>query len=640
MEKDAVVDSTDVDKKYFFKSIRFKFICWFLAIALVPLLIVGMISYFYGKKIATEKLFSHLVSENDLRKEHIKTFLSAKKGRTIDFSSDGFIRDITKKIVNGIEPSHNREKDIEKLNDHLIRNKVPLDEDIIEIFIVDLNGRVISSSNKKLLDSDVSACDYFQAGKKDVYISQVYNVPDIRIGDRQSAELTLSTNRDFIAVSAPLKEKSTLELIGVLVNKVDKYALDKILNKRSGLGETGETYLVNKDKLIVAEGGLKKCCTQSQKIDTIGVRDCIMGNDGVGIYDGCCDVQVVGSYAWLDEPGWALMLEMDVKEAFAPLKKIRNLIIIIAIPIFSVIIGVSFLVSRRVSRPIISISDAIKKVASGDYKQRGSVFANDELGEISRELRKIEHEMEESYEQLLHSERLASVGRIAAGVAHEINNPLSVLSGKLQLLIENCTDNALLEEYEKLLHLSGRIEKTVDGLLYFSRQKDMELSNVNINTVIEDSLSLVEGQMATRGIKIVKKYGIKLPLVKISVGQMQQVFLNIIMNAFDSMVDNGILTICTKISDDGENIHMVFEDTGNGISSKDIDKIFEPFFTTKGPHEGIGLGLSISYGIVKNHKGEIKAESREGKGTIFTVSLPVINTGRLSEVSGVTSDNL
>ncbi len=525
--------------------------------------------------------------------------------------------------MNGIEPSHNREKDIEKLNGYLIRNKVLLDEDIIETFIVDLNGRVISSSNEELLDSDVSTCDYFQAGKKDVYISQIYNVPDIRIRDRQPAELTLSTNRDFIAVAAPLTDKSTFELIGVLVNKVDKCALDKILNKRSGLGETGEVYLVNKDKLIVTDGGFRKGRTQSQKIDTIGVRDCIMGNDGIRIYDGRCDIPVVGSYAWLDEPGWALMLEMDVKEAFAPLKKIRNLIIIIAIPIFSVIVSVSFLVSRRVSRPIISISDAIKKVASGDHKQRVSVFTDDELGEISRELRKIEHEMEESYEQLLHSERLASVGRIAAGVAHEINNPLSVLSGKLQLLIENCTDNIQLEEYEKLLHLSDRIEKTVDGLLYFSRQKDMELNNVNINTVIEDSISLVDGQMTTRGIKIVKKYGVKLPLVKISVSQMQQVFLNIIMNASDSMVDDGILTICTKISDDGENIHMVFEDTGIGVSSKNIDKIFEPFFTTKGPREGTGLGLSISYGIVKNHKGEIKVESREGKGTIFTVSLPV-----------------
>jgi len=623
MEKDAVVDSTDVDNKYFFKSIRFKFICWFLAIALVPLLIVGTISYFYGKKIAIEKLFNHLVSENDLRKEHIKTFLSAKKGRTIDFSSDGFIRDITKKIVNGIEPSHSREKDIEKLNYHLIRNKVPLDEDIIEIFIVDLNGRVISSSNKELLDSDVSTFDYFQAGKKDVYISQIYNVPDIRIRDRQPAELTLSTNRDFIAVAAPLKEKSTLELIGVLVNKVDKCALDKILNKRNGLGETGEAYLVNKDKLIITKSRVNKNAVFTQKVDTIGVRECISGNDGIGTYNDYRDIPVIGSYAWLDEPGWALMLEMDVKEAFAPLKKILNLIIIIAIPMFSVIISVSFLVSRRVARPIISISDAIKKVTSGDRKQRDSVFTDDELGEISRELRRIEHEMEDSYEQLLHSERLASVGRIAAGVVHEINNPLSVLSGKLQLLIENCTDNIQLEEYEKLLHLSCRIEKTVYGLLSFSRQKDMELNNVNINTVIEDSISLVERQMTTRGIKIVKKYGVRLPLVKISVSQMQQVFLNIIMNAFDSMVDNGILTICTKISDDGENIHMVFEDTGSGVSSKDIDKIFEPFFTTKDPHKGTGLGLSISYGIVKNHKGEIKVESREGKGTIFTVSLPV-----------------
>jgi two-component system NtrC family sensor kinase len=404
---------------------------------------------------------------------------------------------------------------------------------------------------------------------------------------------------------------------------VDKYALDKIVVRRNGLGETGNIYLVDKDKLLITECRSKNDGSLRHTIDTTGVRDCLSGNSGIGIYNGCCiNIPVVGAYTWLEEPGWALLTEMDTKEAFAPSRKILNLIIIVTIPVFLIVIGISLIVSRRISRPIITITDAVKDITAGDLERKATVLADDEFGEISNELDKIVSEIQESYKKLLHSEKLASVGHIAAGVAHEINNPLSVLSGRLQLLIENCTDNALSEEYKKLLRLSNRIAKIVDGLLYFSRQKDMELTTADINTVIEDSISLLDEQMIAQGIRIDKRYGVNLPPVEVSVDQIQQVFVNIIMNAFDSMIENGILAIRTELSDDSKNIQIVFEDTGSGIAAKDINKIFEPFFTTKPPHQGTGLGLSISYGIIENHKGTIKVESREGKGSIFTVSLP------------------
>jgi two-component system NtrC family sensor kinase len=341
------------------------------------------------------------------------------------------------------------------------------------------------------------------------------------------------------------------------------------------------------------------------------------------VYDNYRGIPVVGTHAWLEEIRCGLITEIDTAKVFAPLRKIRNMIIIVTIPILSLVIGISFLISRRISKPIITITDAVKKITSGGPKQKISVLTNDELEEISNELNKIVSKIENSYKIALHSERLASVGRIAAGLAHEINNPLSVLSGRLQMLIEKCTDDTLSDEYNKLLHLANRVEKTVDGLLCFSRQKDTELTSIDINTVIESSISLLEKQMRTRGIKIEKRYGSNLPPVKISVSQIQQALFNIIQNAFDSITEKGILTICSSLSSDGNSIQVSFEDTGGGISAKDINRIFEPFFTTKPPHKGTGLGLSISYGIIQQHNGTINVETKEGKGTTFTINLPV-----------------
>lgn len=623
MRENKTINASKHNKRRFLKSIRFKFIYWFFSVSAVPLLIVGVIVYSYSISVTKKRVFDYIISVNESRKEHLKTFLNAKKGRTIDFSSDGFIRDITRRIVKGNEPYHEIERSMEMLSKHLAQNKVPLDEDIFETFIVNLDGRIISSSNEESVGMDVSMYDYYQEGRKRVYVSQIRHNYGEQTINPQVSGLPLRVVCAYIAVSAPLKDKITHALIGVLVNKINPDTLNNITIKRNGLGESGEVYLVNMDKLMITESRFRKDCILKQKVDTIGVRNCISGNSGIGIYDDYRGVPVIGSYAWIEEPGWALMTEMDVTEAFAPLRKIRNLIIIVTIPILSLVIGISFLISRRISRPIITITDAVKKITSGGPKQKISVLTNDELEEISNGLNKIVSKIENSYKIALHSERLASVGRIAAGLAHEINNPLSVLSGRLQMLIEKCTDDTLSEEYNKLLHLTNRVEKTVDGLLYFSRQKDTGLTSTDINTVIEGSISLLEKQMRTHGIKVEKRYGSNLPPVKISASQIQQAFFNIIQNAFDSITEKGIMTICSSLSDDGDSIQVSFEDTGGGISAKDTNRIFEPFFTTKPPHKGTGLGLSISYGIIQQHNGTIKVETNEGKGTTFTINLPV-----------------
>ena len=629
-EKNRTVNTTKHKKKSFFKSIRFKFIFWFLVISLVPLLIVGIVAYFYGGNIVTKKIFDHLVAINDSRKEHIKTFINAKKGRIIDFSSDGFIRDTSKEIVKGyyVDSNHDIDikKSIKKLNYHLANNKKVLDDDILEIMVINHKGIVISSTNEGSIGIRTPYPGNLQESsnltsfwrENTVYVSPVYYSEVL--------------GRSLLSVSAPITDKNNGELLGIIVHRNGTDALKKITSNRVGLGETGETLLWQRDGdnislLFPMRHSSNATTSVSIPLDSgeaEPMRLALEGKSGAIIAPDYRNVTVVAAYEYIPNMRWGLVTKMDKVEAFAPLRKIRNLIFIVMIPVFSTIIVISFFISRKISKPIISINDAIKKITSGEFEYNISVSTDDELEQISVELNKISSVIDESYKKLLHSERLASVGRITAGVAHEVNNPLSVLSGRLQLLIEKCKDNNLSDEYKKLLGLTNRIENTVDGLLYFSRQKDMNLTSEDINNVMEDSISLVEEQMQARGIEIFKKYGSNIPTINISSDQIQQAFFNIILNAYDSMTNKGILKICTKLSDDGKGIQINIEDTGSGISDKDISNIFEPFYTTKPPHKGTGLGLSISYGIIKNHNGSVKVESKEGEGTTFIINLPVI----------------
>ncbi len=224
--------------------------------------------------------------------------------------------------------------------------------------------------------------------------------------------------------------------------------------------------------------------------------------------------------------------------------------------------------------------------------------------------------------QLMHADRLRTVGRLAAGVAHEVNNPLSVLYGTLQTVktgkILDYSQDA--EGVDRMLRVTRRIRDIVNDLLVFSRQQPTAKSRHNINDLLKTTLSLVSSQLAKSHIELDRHFGESLTDVFIGGEQMQQVFLNIILNAQDAMPDGGRLTITTE--SDGENVVVSFSDTGCGIPEEDLDKVFAPFFTTKDVDQGTGLGLSISYGIVKEHGGRIEVVNREGSGSEFRITIP------------------
>jgi signal transduction histidine kinase len=242
-----------------------------------------------------------------------------------------------------------------------------------------------------------------------------------------------------------------------------------------------------------------------------------------------------------------------------------------------------------------------------------------------RELVLTQRLLEKRSEEMHKSERLAMIGRLAAGVAHEINNPLGGIMLFSNLLLRKAPSAGTEHEnLERICSEAKRCQKIVQGLLDFARHREPKAEQVDIRDVLDKTLELVENQAMFQNIERVKDYRRQGCLVRVDPAQMEQVFINLIFNAVEAMGGKGRLTISAKSVDRGEGIQISIRDTGCGIPEEHMERLFEPFFTTKGVGQGTGLGLSISRGIVENHGGTIWATSKVGQGTTFSIRLPAI----------------
>ncbi len=240
-------------------------------------------------------------------------------------------------------------------------------------------------------------------------------------------------------------------------------------------------------------------------------------------------------------------------------------------------------------------------------------------------LRRQMEELRQTQAQLVQSAKLAAIGELAANVAHEINNPMTSILGYATLMLDEGVDATTVTEYLKTIQSEAmRIRETVRALLDFSRQRDFTTEHVDISQAIKDTLALVRRHATLSNIAVAEKYDPNLPLIEVDVPQCKQVFLNLITNALDAMPHGGTLTVRT--SRDGDFVRIDFADTGGGIPEANLARIFDPFFTTKPAVKGTGLGLSVSLGIVQSHGGTIDVTSEMGKGSVFSVKLPIPTT--------------
>jgi two-component system NtrC family sensor kinase len=313
-----------------------------------------------------------------------------------------------------------------------------------------------------------------------------------------------------------------------------------------------------------------------------------------------------------------------------------------------VVIALTYFITRNMIHPLEAMVKASNRIAAGDFDAEVNVSSRDEIGilagsfnkmlasikqmklELEAWARTLEEKVKKRTEELItvqsqmaQSEKLASLGRLAAGVAHEINNPLGGILTFSMLALEDCDeDNPLRQSLEVIVKQTMRCREIVKGLLDFARQTSTLATITEINSIVEKTLSLLENQAIFHNIRIAKRFDPSLPEAFIDAGQLQQIVVNIVLNAVDAMEESGVLTVETRTVPATQEVLIRISDTGKGIPQEIMPFIFEPFFTTKKVGKGTGLGLAIVHGTVTRAGGKVEVASSP-QGATFTVRLPL-----------------
>ena len=309
----------------------------------------------------------------------------------------------------------------------------------------------------------------------------------------------------------------------------------------------------------------------------------------------------------------------------------QRLLLFGVVAIAAVSLMIYLLVNRMVLTPVNEIVAATRKVAAGDLQYKIALAKRDEIGILANSFNEMTQKLSEAQRQVYQSQKLAAVGQLAAGVAHEINNPLTGVLSYSSFLLKRAEDKPeFKEDLEVIVRETQRCRGIVKGLLDFARQSPPEKRPSDINEIVDRAVRIVQTQLATHHVELRRNGRADLPMVQADANQIQQVIVNLLLNANDAIGDGGgTVAVTTDFNMAGgatqthaTEVEIRVSDTGCGIPPGNLQRIFDPFFSTKGP-KGTGLGLAVAWGIIEKHNGHIEVDSTVGKGTTFRVLLPI-----------------
>ncbi|MEA3493591.1 MAG: ATP-binding protein [Candidatus Margulisiibacteriota bacterium] len=411
----------------------------------------------------------------------------------------------------------------------------------------------------------------------------------------------------------------------------------------------GMAFIIDSSGKLVAHPDKKRAIQRERMVENGAVKRLLANRSGGGEYKDEFGDMMVGAYEPIRKFGWGVVVQEPIGSAYYDLRHLETnslLFVIIGI-IMTSLVGIFF--ARSIERPIKGLTEGTDAVAKGDLKRQVTVDSVDEIGRLSVAFNKMTQDLRDSQERLILSEKLASLGTMAAGMAHEIKNPLVSVRTFTQLLQLKWEDKAFREKFSRIVPQEiERINRIAESLLKFGRPSKPELTKADINALLDEVLLLFESECKKNNVRVTKKLA-ELPTVPGDPGQLQQVFVNLIKNAIEAMSEKGgELTIKTDIGevmklgkmnrqgkikdgqvvwgeeeDLGKPLPVVFveiTDTGEGIPEENIKSLFDPFFTTK--MTGTGMGLPITLRIIEEHKGSLKVRSQPEKGTTFLLTLP------------------
>lgn len=479
----------------------------------------------------------------------------------------------------------------------------------------------------------------------------------------------------FVLLIVILFEATTLATINISKNALSKSiqgtylkAAEDLADKIEALGskpsfdylqelvtkirvnEKGVSFIVDNQGRLVSHPDRKRVLQHENLLGNEAVKRIVSGEAGASEFRDEMGSAMVGAYVPIKKFGWGVVIEEPIDSAYFELRRLEtnSLIFVIAGIIITALTGIFF--AHSIEKPIKDLILGTEAVARGELGYRISVSSVDEIGKLASAFNSMIKDLRDSQERLILSEKLASLGTMAAGMAHEIKNPLVSLRTFTQLLQQKWEDKEFREKFSSIIpHEIERINRIAESLLKFGRPMKPELTKVDVNALLEEVLLLFESECKKFNVRVTKKFA-ELPEINGDPGQLSQAFVNIIKNAIEAMQEKGgELIVKTDVGEVvklgkirrregkktgeeitwgeeeemGRPVPVVFvevTDTGEGISEENLKSLFDPFFTTK--MTGTGMGLPITLRIVEEHGGSIKVRSRLGKGTTFIITLP------------------
>lgn len=327
----------------------------------------------------------------------------------------------------------------------------------------------------------------------------------------------------------------------------------------------------------------------------------------------------------------SIKIGLSLEDMHLQEQKTRRMLFLIGLGGLFLGMGGAALLARRITNPIKKLVGGTVNIAHGDFSQKIDIYSHDEIGDLARnfndmsaKLLEAREKMEEAHKRLIQAEKLASIGRVSAGMAHEIRNPLTSVKLNIQKVLQSdSVDRTDMEHLKIAQEGISRMEIIVKDILDYTRTTELNLDRFSIEEILDESIKMIRDSFSQKKIVLEKKYQKNLPSVVVDGEKLRQVFLNILRNAYEAVeIEGKIIVSLSLAKDEGERkVRIVISDSGPGIQEKDMDAIFEPFYTTK--TTGTGLGLSIARKIVEQHRGSIEAVPGNGKGASFEVLIPI-----------------
>jgi len=685
------------------KSLLVQIVGSFSLLSLAIVTLVSYTAFSQARASLKQSIEDRLTAAASLKEGELNRWLLDRRDTLISLSQLSEVGTLAKVLLREKKSTPEYQSALESLQISLngfIRDRT----DYREITILSKGGRVLMSTNPDNigryapLDQNSEA---IPGSGRTTFVSNFY-----QSSDTQQPTATFAT---------PILNEMGKRL-GTLAVHLNLDRIDDIIRDNRGLGTTGETYLVadlgsnfsHRNVFVSAESFSSKEFPNG--VESEGIAAAMRGNDDRGLYLNYRGVPVIGVYRWLEYQDVALLVEMEQSEAFAPARQLAYSIILVGSGLSAIMTVGMLLMGRQIVKPILAIAEtarsAIFKVEEGNFSdlQTAPVLTENEIGFLAHTFNQMTRELQQSYEQLqeynytleenvtartrelkdknedlqstlrelkqtqtqlIQNEKMASLGQMIAGIAHEINNPVNFIHGNLEPLNEYATDlldlirlyeeeypeetPAIAEEKEQIdldfletdlpkvlasMKMgTTRIREIVVSLRNFSRLDEADRKEVDLHEGLESTLLILQNRLKAKSnrpeIRLMREYG-QLPNIECYPSQLNQVFLNLIGNAIDAIeplaiageIPTPTIFISTTLKDKKAVVSIA--DNGPGIPEETRKHIFDPFFTTKDIGKGTGLGLSISYSIiVERHGGELTCISSPGKGAKFIIYLPI-----------------